>query len=221
MAGSPDRFGYEWDTYSQIRPESGEQLERWLGPIRLSSFKGLSVLDVGCGMGRNPYWMLKAGAASVTAVDVDERSLAAAARNLSSFPNSRVIRNSAYELNPDRLGYFDRVTCIGVLHHLSDPHTALMKMWRCVLPGGDLVLWCYGRSGNRLFLPMIQFLRFFGSRLPLPITRAMAVLATMIAYPVFKCFPWKTIYYRNLKQLPFWSLETIIFNQFLPKIAHY
>ena len=30
--GSPDRFGYEWSTYSAILPESRGQLERWLGP---------------------------------------------------------------------------------------------------------------------------------------------------------------------------------------------
>ena len=29
--GSPDRFGYEWASYSEILPESKHQLERWLG----------------------------------------------------------------------------------------------------------------------------------------------------------------------------------------------
>ena len=27
--GSPDRFGYEWVSYSSILPESKRQLERW------------------------------------------------------------------------------------------------------------------------------------------------------------------------------------------------
>ncbi len=221
LAGSPDRFGYEWDTYSKIRPESGEQLERWLGSTGIVSFKNLEVLDVGCGMGRNPYWMLKAGAASVTAVDVDERSLAAASHNLTEFSNCRVIKNSVYELDPDNIGRFDRVTCIGVLHHLGDPADALKKMWRCVRPGGDLILWCYGKRGNGLFLPVIQFMRFFGSRLPLPLTRAMAVLLTLLAWPAFKVLPWRTSYYRKLRLLPFWSLEAIIFDQLLPRIARY
>ena len=34
--GSPDRFGYEWSTYSTILPESKGQLERWLGPDHAS-----------------------------------------------------------------------------------------------------------------------------------------------------------------------------------------
>jgi len=94
-------------------------------------------------------------------------------------------------------------------------------MWQCVLPGGDLILWCYGKIGNRLFLPVIQSLRFFGSRLPLAVTRGLAVMASLIAWPVFKFVPWRTNYYRNLKQLPFWSLEAIIFDQLIPRIARY
>src|SRR5262249_37908162 len=37
LQGSPDRFGYEWATYSTILPESRGQLERWLGSTTLES----------------------------------------------------------------------------------------------------------------------------------------------------------------------------------------
>jgi len=126
--GSPDRFGYEWSTYSAILPESKGQLERWLGSVPLDSFRGKRVLDVGCGMGRNPYWYLQAGAASVLAVDIDDGSLAAARQNLASFPNARVEKCSAHDLDPAILGTFDRVTCIGVLHHLADVEHALERI---------------------------------------------------------------------------------------------
>ena len=78
--GSPDRFGYEWASYSEVLPESKRQLERWLGATGLASFAGKRVMDVGCGMGRNPYWFMDAGATSVLAVDVDDGSLGAARR---------------------------------------------------------------------------------------------------------------------------------------------
>jgi SAM-dependent methyltransferase len=90
LRGSPDRFGYEWASYSEILPESKRQLERWLGATGLASFKGKRVMDVGCGMGRNPYWFIDAGAASVLAVDVDDSSLGAARKNLAPFTNAKV-----------------------------------------------------------------------------------------------------------------------------------
>jgi len=219
--GSPDRFGYEWSTYSAILPESKGQLERWLASTTLESFRGKRVMDVGCGMGRNPFWYLQAGAASVLAVDIDDGSLTAARQNLASFPNARVEKCSAHDLDPAKLGTFDRVTCIGVLHHLADVEHALERMWSCVAPGGDLVLWCYGKEGNQLLLPVIQTFRAMGSRLPLSVTHGIAKAVTALAWPAIQTFPFRTDYYRRLRTLSFKNVESIIFDQMLPHIAHY
>jgi 2-polyprenyl-3-methyl-5-hydroxy-6-metoxy-1,4-benzoquinol methylase len=219
--GSPDRFGYEWSTYSTVLPESKRQLERWLGSTGLATFAGKRVLDVGCGMGRNPYWFLEAGARELVAVDFDDGSLAAARRNLAPFAHARVEKCSVYELAPASLGLFDRVTCIGVLHHLADPSEALRKMWACVAPGGDLVLWCYSREGNRLMLPFIQGLRAVGSRLPIGATHVLAKGVALGAWPAIRLLPWRTDYYGALKTLSFKNVEAIIFDQMLPRIANY
>ena len=219
--GSPDRFGYEWATYSTILPESRDQLVRWLGSTGLDSFAGKRAMDVGCGMGRNPYWYLKAGAKSVTAVDVDDGSLGSARKNLAPFENAKVEKCSVYDLSPDRLGTFDRVTCIGVLHHLEDPETALQKMWACVADGGDLVLWCYAKEGNRLLLPLIQTLRSVGARAPIEVSHFLAKAITSAAWPVIRFAPFQTEYYRNLRTLSFKNVESIVFDQMLPRIAHY
>ena len=219
--GSPDRFGYEWSTYSAVLPESRGQLQRWLGSTTLESFRDKRVLDVGCGMGRNPYWYLQAGAKEVVGVDVDDGSLAAARRNLAPFPNARVEKISAHALDPQTLGTFDRVVCIGVLHHLADHQTALARMWSCVAPGGDLVLWCYATEGNRLILPVIQAFRAVGSRAPLGVTHVLAKAVTAVAWPALHALPFRTDYYRNLRALSFRNVESIIFDQMLPHIAHY
>lgn len=219
--GSPDRFGYEWAEYSDILPESKEQLERWLGSTGLASFAGKRVLDVGCGMGRNPYWFLKMGAREVVAIDCDEASLSAARKNLAPFPNARVQMLSVYDLSPGAFGQFDRVTCIGVLHHLADARNALQKMWACVCPGGDLVLWCYAREGNEWMLPLIQALRAIGSRLPIGTTHLLAKGVALCASPAIKLVPWRTPYYATLKRLSFRNVESIVFDQMLPRIAHY
>ena len=120
-----------------------------------------------------------------------------------------------------RLGIFDRVTCIGVLHHLAEPENALRRMWSCVAPGGDLVLWCYAKEGNRLMLPVIQSFRAMGSRLPLGVTHGVAKAVTALAWPAIKTFPFRTDYYRRLRTLSFKNVESIIFDQMLPHIANY
>ena len=82
ITGSSARFGYSWDAFSELTPEQEEQFRRWtvlLDPD--DGWQGLRFLDVGCGAGRNSYWAMKYGAASGTAIDVDETSLAAARRN--------------------------------------------------------------------------------------------------------------------------------------------
>jgi len=219
--GSPDRFGYEWASYSEILPESKRQLERWLGATGLASFAGKRVMDVGCGMGRNPYWYVDAGASSVLAVDVDDSSLGAARKNLARFSNAKVEKHSVYDLDPKVVGRFDRVTCVGVLHHLADPESALERMWACVEPGGDLVLWCYGKEGNRLILPVIQALRAIGSRAPIAVSHAMAKSIAAVAWPVIKVAPFRTEYYRWIRSLSFRNVESIIFDQMLPRIARY
>ncbi len=219
--GSPERFGYEWSTYAEVLPESRDQLVRWLGSTGLESFRGKRVMDVGCGMGRNPYWYAKEGAAEVLAVDVDEGSLGSARRNLAPLPNARVEKCSVYDLSPEKQGTFDRVTCVGVLHHLDDPAEALRKMWACVEPGGDLVLWCYAREGNELILPVIQALRAVGSRAPLGVSHALAKGITLAAWPAIRLLPFRTSYYQKLRSLSFGNVESIIFDQMIPRIAHY
>jgi 2-polyprenyl-3-methyl-5-hydroxy-6-metoxy-1,4-benzoquinol methylase len=219
--GPFNRFGYEWSWYDNVLPESRAQLQRWLGTFTLESLKGLDVLDVGCGMGRNLHWMLDAGARSGTGVDVDDRSLERARRNLEGNPAAKVLRCSAHNLDPRELGTFDVVTCIGVLHHLPAPELALTHMWRCVKPGGTLVLWCYATEGNRALLPVIQAFRAVGSRLPIQLTHALARATTAAIWPAIKLVPWQTSYYRKLKTLSYRNVESIVFDQMLPEIAHY
>ena len=77
-SGSPDRFGYEWDAYAEIRPGYEEQFLRWTMFLKPEDWPGLSFLDVGCGMGRNSYWPMTYGAAEGCAIDIDDRSLASA-----------------------------------------------------------------------------------------------------------------------------------------------
>ena len=146
VKGSPDRFGYEWSVYSEILPEHEEQFRRWTVPLMPEDWRSKEFLDVGCGMGRNSYWPLKYGAAGGVAVDIDERSLEGARRNLRPFPTMQVMRRSAYDLPFE--GRFDLAFSIGVIHHLEYPQRALERMARAVKPGGRVLIWVYVAENN-------------------------------------------------------------------------
>src|SRR5262245_9841101 len=90
LAGSPDRFGYEWHNYPELRPEHEEQFRRWTAHLGPQDWCGRTFLDVGCGMGRNSFWPMTYGATAGLAIDVDDYSLAAARRTLAPFSNMRV-----------------------------------------------------------------------------------------------------------------------------------
>ena len=158
LGGSPDRFGYEWDAYAEILAEHEEQFRRWTAPLGAEDWRDKEFLDIGCGMGRNSFWPLTYGAAGGVAVDIDDRSLENARRNLKSFPRMTVMRASAYDLPfEDR---FDLAFSIGVIHHLEFPEQALNRIVRAVKPGGRVLIWVYGRENNRWLVLVLDPLRF-------------------------------------------------------------
>ncbi len=97
--GSPDRFGYSWEKFNALSADQEEQFRRWTSLIDPKTcWQGKTMMDVGCSAGRNTYWAMTYGAASAPAIDLDERSLSAARRNLSGFKSVEVRHQSIYDL---------------------------------------------------------------------------------------------------------------------------
>lgn len=219
-AGSPDRFGYEWSNYSELLPEYEEQFRRWIAHLQPDDWRNLHFLDVGCGMGRNSYWPMTYGAAGGLAVDVDERSLAAARRTLARFPAVTVERRSAYDLRC--VDEFDLVYSIGVIHHLQDPGRALGQMVGAAKPGGRVLIWVYGLENNRwvvVFLDPLRKLLF--ARLPVNVVHHLALYPTVLLWLALRLGVGHIAYFRLLRRFSFRHLRSIVFDQMLPKIAHY
>jgi SAM-dependent methyltransferase len=179
--GSPDRFGYEWGTYSEIVPEYESQFRGWTPFFSPEDWRGKTILDVGCGMGRNTYWPLTYGAAASTSIDVDERTLASARRTLARFPNAEVRKESAYDISP--ASHYDIAYSIGVIHHLEFPDRALSQMVQAVKPGGRVLIWVYGYENNewivRFFNPL-QGALF--SKLPIPVVHHLSLYPTILLW---------------------------------------
>ena len=218
--GSPDRFGYEWSEYSELRPEYEEQFRRWMTVIPEADWAGRRFLDVGCGMGRNSHWPMTYGAAGGAAIDIDDRSLASARRTLERWPAVEIHKMSAYDIAFDRA--FDIAFSIGVIHHLAEPERALRRMAAAVRPGGRVAIWVYGYENNewivRYFNP---FRRLLFARLPIGLTHALSTVLTAILWLALRLGFGRIEYFKLIRGFTFRHLRSIVFDQMLPRIAHY
>jgi SAM-dependent methyltransferase len=220
LTGSPDRFGYEWHTYSEVRPEYEEQFRRWTAHLKPEDWRGLTFLDVGCGMGRNSYWPMTYGAAGGLAIDVDDRSLAAARRTLARFANVSVEKRSAYDIGLK--DEFDLVYSIGVIHHLEHPELALANMVAAAKAGGRVLIWVYGLENNRWVVAILDPLRkALFSRLPIGLVHHLALYPAALLWVMLQLGFGRIAYLRLLRSFSFRHLRSIVFDQMLPKIARY
>jgi SAM-dependent methyltransferase len=218
--GSQDRFGYEWDIYSEILPAYEEQFRRWTPLLAPQDWAGKTFLDVGCGMGRNSYWPMTYGAAGGAAIDLDERSLAAARRHLANFPTLQLMQRSAYDLRFN--GTFDIVFSIGVIHHLEVPERALAAMVNAVKRGGRVAIWVYGSENNRWLVAVLDPLRKgLFSRLPIGFVHQLSNFPAAVLWVLLRMGFRPNAYFRLLGEFGFAHLRSIVFDQMLPKIAHY
>jgi len=219
-AGSPERFGYSWETYAELLPEHEEQFRQWTAPLQAADWRGKVLLDAGCGMGRNSYWPLRDGAARAVAIDMDDRTLARARQTLACFTNVEVRRQSIYEIAEENV--FDIAFSIGVVHHLAEPAAAVARLVRAVRPGGEVLLWLYGREGNGWIVWLFNPLRkLVFSRLPLPLVHAVSWPLTAVLWLGLRANFSRSPYLRQIRDFSFRHLRAIVFDHMIPSIALY
>ena len=100
--------------------------------LTLGTFQDLhdfSVLDVGCGSGRNSILFAKAGARRVVGIDFAENMISLAQR----YQRSHGVETKCDFVKADALSYqfkekFDCVVALGVFDYMADPRTLLRRM---------------------------------------------------------------------------------------------
>jgi SAM-dependent methyltransferase len=218
--GSPDRFGYSWSIFSEILPDHREQFVRWTSALPSEAWKDAHFLDAGCGIGRNSHWAMLEGAAGGVAFDVDDRSLAAARKNLEPYPTINVRHQSIYEIPEEN--YFDIAFSIGVIHHLAEPEAALRQLTSAVKPGGYVLIWVYGRENmNWLMRYFDPIRRSLFSRLPLGFVYHLSLYPTAALWLGLRIGFLHLEYFRLLRRFSFAHLRAVVFDQMIPRIAHY
>jgi SAM-dependent methyltransferase len=221
--GSPERFGYSWQEFNELTERQEEQFRRWTVHLRPErDWKGKFFLDAGCGAGRNSYWAMTYGAAGGVAIDLDERSLAAARRNLAAIPQVEVRQQSLYNLAEEEEGIFDICFSIGVIHHLDDPLLALSKMCQAAKPDGQVLIWVYGTENMKFYVSVLNPVRkVLFSRLPMPLLKVLAYIPAGALWLLLRIGFQPIEYFRLLRTFPFRHLHHIVFDQMLPRVANY
>lgn len=137
-----ESFGYEWNTFDDVRDEDSEFAGVYFRDLDLESLESRTGLDAGCGKGRYTRF-LAPHLGTMVALD-GSSAVKAAARNLSGFANTFVVQADLREA-PFAPGTFGFVSCLGVLHHLEDPRRGFARLVELLAPGGTLIVYLYSR----------------------------------------------------------------------------
>lgn len=149
-------------------------------------FRGRTVLDAGCGMGRWTLGFLRLGC-RVLAVDASARALTRVRTEMGKWAPSALAEGRLETRQVDllhlpgdlRARRFDVVYSFGVLHHTGDTRRALEGLVPLLDPAGLLFLYLYGR---RSLTPMMRaaLMVLRTATFPLPFRLKSRVLAALL-----------------------------------------
>jgi 2-polyprenyl-3-methyl-5-hydroxy-6-metoxy-1,4-benzoquinol methylase len=121
--------------------------------LQAVTWKGKTVLDVGCGTGLMCKLAVEAGAKHVTGIDFSPTAIAAA---------KAIRKHSNLEFKTAHLfaqkGHYDIVMALGTLEHIDEPLKALRRMKNLLAPGGTIVITSPNWTNPRGYI--LQTMRF-------------------------------------------------------------
>jgi SAM-dependent methyltransferase len=176
-----DDFGDQWTRYPDNEGFYGsvDLLADIVGPLLPpSAIEGQRVAEIGSGTGRIVHMLLAAGAARVLAVE-PSKAVEVLRRNLAPEAARVDILHASGTQLPAGLD-LDLVVSIGVLHHIPDPDPVVAAAYRALRPGGRMLVWLYGKEGNRLVVSIIRLLRSATTRMPHAMLAPLAALGNLV-----------------------------------------
>lgn len=150
-------FGAEWIKFNDFKPQELEKIGKDYFDIVVGSSiinNETIVLDAGCGTGRWSKVLCKK-VKSIEAIDPSNAVLAAK-RLLKNEKNIRVSKASIDTI-PFADNTFDLVMSIGVLHHIPNTQSALVKLVKKIKPRGHFYGYLYYNFENRSTIFKILF----------------------------------------------------------------
>jgi SAM-dependent methyltransferase len=219
-------FGEQWLRYSDNEGYYGsfelfsDILEPLLSPDRL---KDCRVAEIGSGAGRIVNMLLEAGAKHVIALEPSD-AFRVLCQNIRQPERVTCIQTTGDQLPPD--GDLDYVLSIGVIHHIPNPKPVVQAAFKALRPGGQLLVWVYGKEGNELYLALIRLLRMFTKHLSPSILAALVRLVDLPLVLYIKLchrfsLPLRGYVRAVLEKMPPRKRRLIIYDQLNPSYAKY
>ena len=177
-----DAFATSWNNLPEGSVYSAAQFAEWFEPITRADVHGRDVLELGCGGGNLLIHMAAWEPRGLTGVDLGS-SVAMAERNMATV-GANDVRIEQHDLVSYRAEPpCDLVYCIGVLHHLKDPHAGFDSVLANTAGGGRFHCWVYAHEGNGVIRWIVDPIRKVASVLPWWFTKY--AIATPLVLPYF------------------------------------
>ena len=190
-------------------------------------WKGLEVLEVGCGIGTDSINFSRAGA-KLTSLDLAENNISITKKRFETFNlKANFILGNAEELS-SYFSYqqFDLVYSFGVLHHTPHPNLALDEIFKVLKPGGELRIMLYSKYSLKNFLILLGRAQpETQPNCPIAFTYSKKEAAKLLEkFEQFECqkmhiFPYQLKEYKKLnyvKKFP-WNITPPTFFRFLER----
>jgi predicted RNA methylase len=220
-------FGEQWSFFTDNTGyySSIDVLIDILGPdFDIGIIKDATIIDLGAGTGRLSNLFAEYGAKKVYAIEPSKAFNVLKKNTLAYRDKIECIQLNSNEIPDDLI--VDIVVSIGVIHHIQNPDAAILKSFKNIKSGGQIVVWLYGYEGNELYIFITKIIRFISKKLPHNMLYALSI----ILLPFLKIYaqlcksidlPMKNYMNNHINKLDYRSLLITIYDQLNPHYAKY
>jgi SAM-dependent methyltransferase len=141
--------------FDELEDYRFDKLEYLPRLVNFAGYRGVRLLEVGCGVGTDLVRFAKGGAL-VTGIDLAEQAVELCRRNLAA----NGVSGAVQVMNGERMTYadstFDVVYAHGVLQYTADPHVMVREIHRVLKPGGHAIVMVYNRYSWLSFMSRLS-----------------------------------------------------------------